>query len=428
MWRLFLVLICVISCGCRDEARPEVGDFPVAKPQAAVKLVVLVVDDNELVKGIGLLSGEWNERSGGELVVVESPLEKIADAKQLDADLVIYPSRLLGEFVSKDWLRPMRDSILRDEKLGWGDYLTAVRDQSVWYGGKVYALSFGEMPLVIGWKEKIPDPLPKTWKELDPLLSPPPRPLFDVTSGEGFYPLSAELFARVIASTAPSDRATLFFDPQSMKARLETPAIVQATEAILARSTDSSASASVAFPRNPQAKRLSPIPNSDAVFSATVDSWQTNEAPTPVVVLGFSGRLVSVTTSSRNAASAFQLVSWLVSGSTGTQLSQKSQATLWFRRSQVSQANRWFAEDADDQRGQELTAALSRGDAYLVPRIVGIESYLAALEQALSKAIAEGQSANAALQAVSDEWNKLTESLGQEDQLRAFNRHLGLSE
>ena len=162
---LFLVLICVISCGCRDTAKSEVDESHVVSQRAAVKITVLVVDDGELAQAIKLLAGEWSERSGGELTVEEISLDGLLAAEKPAADVVIYPSRMLGEFVMRGWLRPVRQSVLADPALAWGDFLTAVRDQVVRYGGEVYALPLGEMPLVMAWGGELPEKLPTTWEQ-----------------------------------------------------------------------------------------------------------------------------------------------------------------------------------------------------------------------------------------------------------------------
>jgi maltose-binding protein MalE len=146
------------------------------------------------------------------------------------------------------------------------------------------------------------------------------------------------------------------------------------------------------------------------------------------VIYGFSGRLVSVTSTSRNAASAFKLLPWITSGSTGTQLSQRSKATLWCRASQVAQAEKWLDGESDDNRTRWLTDMLSRGDAYVLPRIPGIDDYLAELETAITAAVGGEQSALDALTAAEQRWNSITEKLVREQQRIAFHRHLGLSE
>jgi hypothetical protein len=421
---LFLVLICAISCGCRDAAEPK-QEVSVAKPQAAVKLTVLVVDDPEIARGIKLLAGEWSERSGGELAVSEMTLDEMLSAESMAADVVIYPSRQLGTLAMRGWLRPMRPTVLQDPALGWGDFLTTLRDQVARYGNEVLALPLGEKPLVVSWKgqiseNQIPDKLPTTWGQADEL---------QVGNRESDQDLLGEFVARVVAVTEPGDRSALFFAPESMDARLTDPQIVQALESMAAmgksKSTKTRLSVDVPARKAEHGTQLAPLLNAERVYVASLDQWEETEESRPPVVCGFSGRLASVTSTSRNAASAFKLIPWLVGGTNGAQLSQRSDATLWFRVSQTPQAGKWLEHDDAESW---LTESLSRGDAYLLPRIPGIEEYLAILNGAIKDAVTGKQPAAETLAAAAEKWNALTDKLGRDSQRTAFNRHLGLME
>lgn len=415
---LFLVLICVISCGCRDAAEPK-EEVAVAKPQAAVKLNVLVVDDSEIARGIKLLAGEWNERSGGELAVSEMTLAEMLAAENLAADVVIYPSRHLGTLAMRNWLRPMRPTVLSDPALGWGDFLTTLRDQVARYGNEVMALPLGEKPLVAIWSGELPEVLPSSWEQVDQLKF-----------GESEKPsLLEEFVARVVAATEVGDRPALFFAAESMDARLTDPQMVQALESLVARGkfSDAAARVSVELPsRKVESNtKLGALPVANRVYVSSLDEWEDAEVTRPPVVCGFSGRLVSVTRTTRNAASAFKLIPWLVGGTNGAQLSQRSDATLWFRASQTPQAGKWLGQKDGESW---LTNSLSRGDAYLLPRIPGVDDYLNSLNDAIDEAVDGKQHAAEALAAAAVKWNALTDKLGRDLQRSAFNRHLGLTE
>jgi maltose-binding protein MalE len=415
---LFLVLICVISCGCRDTAKPA-QKTEVAKPQAAVKLTVLVVDDPEIARGIKLLGGEWSERSGGELAVAEMSLEEMLAAESLAADVVIYPSRQLGTLAMRNWLRPIRPSVLQDPALGWGDLLPTLRDQVARYGNEVMALPLGEKPLLVNWEGQLPEKLPTTWGQAEEMQ----------VGRAGDRDLLQEFIARVVAATEPGDRAGLFFAEQTMDAELTQAQIVESLEKMVRMGEKSEAAKlSIEVPARTAEKesQLAPLLFADKVYLASLNQWEENDEDTrPPVVCGFQGRLVSVTSVSRNAASAFKLIPWLVGGTNGTQLSQRSDGTLWFRASQTPQAAKWL-EQSDAESW--ITQSLSRGDAYLLPRISGIDEYLAILKSALEEAVAGKQPAADALATAAQKWNALTDELGRDSQRMALNRHLGLTE
>jgi hypothetical protein len=419
---LFLALICVILWGCGPGKEPAPLEPPKAIPKAAVKLTVLVIDDAELAQGIKLLAGEWSERSGGGLVVTEMMLGELLAAEQPVADVIVYPSRQLGELVSRNWLRAVRPSVLADPDLAWGDFFTAIRDQVVRFGGEVFALPLGDAPLILSWHGFSPEKSATTWEQLAE------SPVGIKQSQLPPFPLTREFIARALAVTSPADRGTLFFDPQTMDARLTTPQLVRALEWLLASSKNPvTSSVNVELPRDVDNSRLSPLLAANEVYTTSLDRWEQAENESPPVALGFAGRLVSVTSSSRNAASAFKLIPWLTSGGTGNNLSQRSQHTLWCRASQMSKAASWFTEKPDDDRTRWLSQQLSQGDVYLLPRIPGIDRYLAELETGLAKAMTD-QKAGRTLAVVESQWNALTDELGRDLQRRTFNRHLGLAE
>ena len=176
MRRRYLVAIGVglaISWGCaRNDPSPAVKPGVTPTPRAAVQLTLLVVDDPELAAGARLLRGEWAERSGGELVVQEMTLDEMLAAKQVTADAIVYPSRHVGTLVARDWLRPVRDSVLKSDDFALGDLLPLVRNESMRYAGRFFGVSLGEPPLVMAWQmlpiQNPPTPhavalLPDTW-------------------------------------------------------------------------------------------------------------------------------------------------------------------------------------------------------------------------------------------------------------------------
>src|SRR5262245_35089731 len=88
-----------------------------AEPKANVALRVLVVNNVPLAEAVGRLKGEWSERFGGGLTAEAKAWADLTDAKSLDADVVIFPTRYLGEFCTRGWLRPVRAGVLEGKSL-----------------------------------------------------------------------------------------------------------------------------------------------------------------------------------------------------------------------------------------------------------------------------------------------------------------------
>ena len=72
-----------------------------------------------------------------------------------------------------------------------------------------------------------------------------------------------------------------------------------------------------------------------------------------------------------------------------------------------------------------VEAALTRDDCLIVPRIPGVDEYLAELADAVEMALRGEQSPASALEQATNRWNEITDRLGRDSQRRAYLNHLG---
>src|SRR5262249_4630968 len=133
--------------------------------------------------------------------------------------------------------------------------------------------------------------------------------------------------------------------------------------------------------------------------------------------------------SSHNAASAFKLLMWLASSEVSTQLARVGDTKLPPRRSLASAAN-WYpaslaASDRAEQ-GRALERNLTAQQAFVIPRIPGIDEYLAAVDAAVSAAVDKKTSPEKALAEAAAAWEKITERRDRKKQREAFSKHLGI--
>src|SRR4029079_7826110 len=98
------------------------------------------------------LRGEWVERSGGELSAMSSEWKDVARAKSMDADVVIFPSRYLGEMCTRGWLQLMRSSVVEGDEFDAKDVYPIARRELTRWGGEVMALPLG-IELVVPEKQ-----------------------------------------------------------------------------------------------------------------------------------------------------------------------------------------------------------------------------------------------------------------------------------
>jgi hypothetical protein len=359
-------VIVTIFAGCpRDQqpAQPTSADSSPAT-RASVTLRVLVVNEPPLVEAINRLRGEWAERSGGELNVQSATWADISQAKSLDADLIIFPSRYLGELCTRDWLRPVRASVLDDEELNAADFFPLVRNEVIRWGGQTMAL-----PLGVDDSAFTPHAGPK----------------------------SIEFLSLAAPGAVSNERLGILFDAQTMKPRITEQAFVDALTKL----------------------PLLPKKGPGEVSSSSQPS---------IPILGYNDRIAAVTSSSHNAASAFQLLEWLARADTTAQLARVNAHQLPPRRSLASKAALWPDKDPQEQAelGKALTARLSEQQFVLVPRIPSIDEYLTALHDAVKAVIEDKRAAATALQKAADQWEQITTKLGRDKQRAAYLAHLGI--
>src|SRR4051812_28378419 len=96
----FLICATMVTIGCHRQG----PSTPAPAPRASVALRVLVVNEPAVAESINRLRAEWAERSGGALNASSTTWAEVARAKSLDTDVVIFPSRYLGELCTRGWL------------------------------------------------------------------------------------------------------------------------------------------------------------------------------------------------------------------------------------------------------------------------------------------------------------------------------------
>jgi len=458
MFRLLIGLICCVcitlsGCGKKKPVKSANEPKP-STPRAAVKLTVLVVDDPEIATGINLLRGEWAERSGGQLKVEECSSQELLADEELSCDVIIYPSRYLGTLVEREALRPVRQSILQDEQFNFSDILPLIRNRVLRYGGEIYALSLGEPPLMLAWDGEVPveenEGQSILWSECDRLSRARGK---DSNLKKIKDSWAVELIVRAVGYSSRQSDTALLFDPQTLEPRLSEPPFVRALHDMvlleqrensdedgssirlswptaIPATTSAANSGSSANSEDESVVSFFAVPLADEMYDRGLGIWnsdeETNESPT---CLGFAGRMASVSRSSRNAASAFKLLKWLTSGYTATQVSRRSDATLWFRESQISQSNKWLrGRNVSDGVSLIATRLLSGENAYLLPRIPGIDEYLESLDKVVASVLLGDLDEEEALGAVAASWQAITESYGRERQRQAYRRHLGFND
>ncbi|MEM6798622.1 MAG: hypothetical protein AAF589_03830 [Planctomycetota bacterium] len=438
---LACVAVLAICVGCEEKAPAP----PKPAPRTSVALHIGVVEDAALAEAIRRLRGEWSERSGGALHVVSVSRDELLtgvlrqDEVRPPTDLVVFPSKLLGELCEEDRLRPVRDSVISSEDLDFNDLFPLIRERVIVYGQRVMALPLGcPAPLMAFGADTTAS---SSWDKL------PSRAELPVLSGDDRLPRHAYRFlARAVCYATHPAREAVLFDPRTMEPRIAEPPFLKAmrevtrggkaTEAI---NRDEGPALAIAWPVRPAARPqddampfvgAAPLPGAMSVYSPVSKSWETVDgAPQRVAMLATSGRLIGVKTKSRNAASAFRLLTWLAGKDNARGLATASSNVANPRLSLSGIPDDWTASSSQ-AIGKPFARAAARNlqarRGFVVPRLVRIDEYLACLEAEVAAAAAGEKTAEDALSGIFAGWEALTEAVGRDRQFRAYRRHLGL--
>ena len=481
--RSLVIGAALLVAGCAsDDSQPT----PPPVSRASVALRVLVVNEPELAAAIERLRGEWAERLGGSLTAEAKPWSEVAAADSLDADVILFPSRYMGELCTRGWLRPVRSNVLEDAEFNADDIFPLVRRKLINWGGQTMALPLGvDLPVMcfrverFEWVHRRP---PETWKDYGQQILPENAPKIEQPSStlpatwEPFYTWSAPLLlVRVASYSAPADGSVLF-DPKSMKPRITEPPFVRAlTELSQVDSfkrigdprddsdrklrepeaaswqvaTGYAMFTAIGLPPSGHRRivrehaKLAPSDGSERIgwmqlpgtlehYDSALQSWEHESSIRRVPLLGVGDRLIAVTASSRNAASSFKLLAWLASAEVSSQLARTGAGTMPVRKS-LATAPAWYDSKLNSpersQLGGLLGTALASPQHLLVPRIPGIDEYLGTIDKAVQDVVLlKNTDPQSALKRAAQEWEAITNRLGREKQREAYLKHLNISE
>jgi multiple sugar transport system substrate-binding protein len=412
---------------------------------------------------------ELREMTEEELVNVQGP--------RLGADVIIYRSGLLGTLAQRRHIGPFDREELDSPQFDRRDIFDLPRLREVDWGGEVYAVPLGSPQWTLVYRRDIFEKLrltpPGDWLEYAELA----RQLADRAAlgelapaeGEPWHgtiePLAPSWAAHVLLARAASyakhrSQYSTLFEYQTMSPLIAGPPFVRALEELCqvvpllpdAATEIDPESARREFLRGACAMSLTwpsaaadqssesgegkagfaELPGADTAYNYRSQQWESRgdeDADRRVTLLGISGRLGSVTHESRQKNVAANFLTW-VAGELSDEVCVNSRHTTLFRASQVPRAAQWVDKQFDAVAAEQYGAALENGQnragwLYAI-RIPGRREYLAALDEAVRSVVAEDQSAVDALNAVAQQWEKITDTLGRDSQREAYMRSIGL--
>jgi len=362
------------------------------------------------------------------------------------------------------------------------DIFELIRQRDIVWGEQVYAVPLGSPTFVLFYRRDVFDGLgeqpPTSWSEYQRLAERLSirenvgalAPAEDVPWQGAIEPLDLGWAGQILLARSAgyarhrSYRSTLF-DLNTMEPRIASAPFVRALEELVAsaelRPTEairySPADArrellaghcamALAWPshaegdsgdaesegREPLMIGVVELPASSEAYEPEDAEWQKRENPKAghVTLTGAAGRLGSVTKSSRRPQAALDLLLRLSGPDWSIAISPESSATTLYRLTQMQSAGSWIDRDFESAMAGDyaevVRQAYRRPLSLSSPRIPGRDRYIAALDEAVHKAILGDQSPTECLEAAAERWRAITDELGVESQKDAYWRSLGL--
>ena len=478
----FLAFTFVLESGCGGSAAaPKKTGGAESKPREPLR--VLVVDDPALSQAI---EKDWQARSETPVEMKNITAEKIASAKRLPADLIVFPAGLLGQLAQNNLISPLGDEIVNGEPFARQDILEQIRKYEMNWGTKAYAVPLGSPQFTLLYRADIFAKLkvqpPVSWAEYQALLVK----LQDTTAFADLAPQAGDpwratveplapgwagqlLLARSAAYAAHPQRLSVIFDLQTMQPLIDSPPFVRALEELCAANKLPSAkvtqenlttltpagarkeilagrcgmalswptasldpNAGTAEKTRGIAIGYAEAPGSPDLFDAAEQKWTVRKAGQEQrVSLGLiSGRMAAVTTSANAPKEAENMLVWLASAESSERTATRSESATLFRVTQAANPQVWLPEGASAsaaaQYAQAVRDAQFRSIYVQSPRIPGRDQYLAALDEAVQAAVQGKSSPRDALTAAAEKWSAITKSHGPQNQRQALERSLGI--
>jgi ABC-type glycerol-3-phosphate transport system substrate-binding protein len=451
----------LLGLGC--ERQPSQRATQTTDPPTQVPLRLLVIDDKPLGEAI---SRQWQSRTENQIELRYATGEEIASARRLPADVVVFPSALLGTLAESGLISPLGEDAALNAQFAPRELLDQVRSSEIRWGRRIAAVPLGSPQYLLLYDVDQFDRLrlqpPATWYEYQAVSE-------KLASSEGAKPTleplatgwaGQTLLARAATHVTHRDQIAALFDPQSMVPLIDQLPYVRALDELVAATALASlettptdvflrvqmgeAAMGLGFPSAVTAARaresnedaaevgFGVLPGSPDVFDFALKQWdkRSTQEESGASLVGISGRQAAVTSSANQTQAAANFVVWLSAEEISSRTSPSSPSTSPFRKSQLPSTGRWFGLSPVEGRScaTAIEQSLHQKNVLAVPRIPGQAEYLAALDQAVQSVVKQEKASAEALQMAAKAWEAITDKFGRDQQRLAYRRSLNLAD
>lgn len=408
---------------------------------------------------------------------------------QAQFDVIIFPSGWMGDFAGGGYLEPLDDYLAEDEDFNMQEVMPIFRDRIIKWSGNTYSLPYdGDLHNIVVRTDLIENPeykeqfkeeygyeldVPRTWEEYRDIAEFADGWDWD-NDGEDEHGAAEAMqkgtqsYWMFLSRAAPymsmPGKPGFMFDPETMEPLVNEPGFVEALKDYKeiqnyglpgalnvnvsdVRDSFAAGEAALAIDWGDTAINGSTLEGSEVrgkyqaamtpgvkkVWNWREGEWyefekypEVNHAP----FLAFGGWTAGITGHSKNKEAAYSFISLL----TGPEHSLKAVTTAEtgrqpYRKSHFASVDEWTDfgfTDPDKEYLDAVQRSLSYPNSRPDLRIPGLQKYYDALDAQITRALTGELTPQKALDNVAQEWERITEDLGRERQLKLYRQSLGL--
>ena len=460
---LCLLSFCLSSSGCGGGGKP---DSEQKRSVPAVDMTVIVVDDPAIAEEIRKrweLEGDEDSDLTVRDVVGSDFFD---DETSWTGDVLIYPSRDMGELTSRGWIEPISNKNLDSENLAWSSVFPLLRLRECNWGSETYGVTLGSPVAVLFYRHDLFEAAemtpPKTWEEYAALVEHfNKRPgVFsrrreggdatgDATESAGdvepwsatMEPLAGNraahlLFARAAGYASHAGTLSVLFDANTMESRIASAPFQRAAQELRDAATTEALNTTneqglLAILQNRCAmsigylqsvedadaeswERLSiaPLPGASECYDRRLGKWEPQaDTPNSVVLLATRGRVVSIAKRTKSRVAAFRLLTRLAGIGWGDEVAPKSAHTTAYRSAHLGDTALWgpqgVPEGVVEQYLKIQRQQLAGKQSVVVPRVRGGRRLDEALADAIESIVKDEKPIDEALGEAANRWQAI---------------------
>lgn len=468
-WHALALAALILVTGCSGTNESESTS---TGPTKKVTVRVLLIDDDQLASTVERL---WTAEDRGELEISHMTSAEFSEtSNRPEADVIIYPSILLGEMMLRNTISQLPEHVAKDDQFKRTDVFSLDRLVTASWADQPIGFSLGSPQFVLLYRKDIFEELglvaPTTWEEYASAAATIRAHLEQAPDADRMAvaePLSGDWASRMLLLRAASyvkhpSRYSDIFDLSTMAPLVDRAPFVRSLNEMHSVLGDSHEALSqldadevtdlifddqcvmaISLIRPSDAREfneselsdqigLAAAPGSTEVFSFSRDAWESRNTSKPanVPLLGVDGRVASVIYLSRRTAAAQEFILWLAGPDSSGKVLTRSKHSAPFRRSHLAKINAWvdprLSEEASADYAGQLERTMQQTLWLTEPRVPGGPSYVAILAEAIRDVFAESNSSQDALTLAATKSREVNEAYGISEQRGAYEASLQL--